>query len=105
VSSYIPSLRALAYARSRPRARERRLITVSMPTTPEMAPLPGTVAEAETIARRYSGSMMLTAEAATVAEVIGEISSSTWVHFACHATIDPAGSHRTADYTCATVNC
>ncbi|MQY27390.1 CHAT domain-containing protein [Nocardia aurantia] len=89
VSSYIPSLRALSEIRGRPPATELRLTTVSMPATAGMSPLPGTVAEAAALARRFPGAVELATEQATVAAVARQLRNATWIHFACHATTDP----------------
>ncbi|MEV0251636.1 CHAT domain-containing protein [Nocardia sp. NPDC050712] len=90
VSSYIPTLRALIVARGRRRPASRRLMTVAMPTTPGMPHLPGTVAESEALAAHLTASQELSARSATVGEVTRGMADCNWVHFACHASTDPA---------------
>jgi tetratricopeptide (TPR) repeat protein len=89
VSSYIPTLRTLAHARSRPLATERRLLTVAMRHTPGMPELPGTAAEAAIPQART-----LADGDATASQVLSALTESTWAHFACHASIDPVAPSR-----------
>jgi CHAT domain-containing protein len=90
VSSYIPTLRALIVARARRRPISRHLLTVAMPTTPGMRPLPGAVAEATALAEHLTATQELSGGSATVDEVTRGLADCNWVHFACHASTDPA---------------
>ncbi|MGI5239764.1 CHAT domain-containing protein [Dactylosporangium sp. CA-139066] len=85
VSSYVPSLRALRAARDRPPATRRRRLTVALPHTPGLAPLPGAAREAAAL-----GGTVLTGEQATAGRVVPAVEAATWAHFACHAVVDPA---------------
>jgi tetratricopeptide (TPR) repeat protein len=89
VSSYVPTLRALAYARNRPPATDRRRLTVAMHRTPGMPDLPGTVAETATMQART-----LADEEATASQVLSALTDSTWAHFACHASTNPLAPSR-----------
>ncbi|WP_328611133.1 CHAT domain-containing protein [Amycolatopsis sp. NBC_00345] len=86
VSSYTPTLRALADARARPPARVRKQLTVAVPQTPGLPDLPGTVAEVHAL---HPGALVLAGRAVTVPGLLDALSGSTWVHFACHAGTNP----------------
>lgn len=85
VSSYIPTLRALRDARDRPAARTRRRLTVALHRTPGLPDLPGVAAEAAAL-----HGPALVDEQATTGRVLAALPEATWVHFACHASADPA---------------
>lgn len=94
ISSYTPTLRALAYARQRatPAAVERALV-VSMPTTPLASPLPHVVSEATEVRRHVPGSTLLTNAPGTAfthlptrSNVLFYLSSCPIAHFACHGS-------------------
>ncbi len=53
-----------------------------------MPDLPAVRQEAETLHASYPDALRLRGRAATVGRVMSELSKSTWVHFACHATAD-----------------
>lgn len=89
-SSYIPTLRALAHARTRPAATVRRQLTIALHHTPGLPYLPGTVAEAATLHAHHPGTPLLLDKTATTSRVLTALPEATWAHFACHAMADPA---------------
>nr|WP_230569534.1 CHAT domain-containing protein [Saccharothrix luteola] len=94
VSSYTPTLRALAHTHRRPPASTRRQLVVALSSTPGLPPLPATVAEADAFADDAPDRLVLLDEDATAARVLTALTTSTWTHFACHADTDPtAPSH------------
>ncbi|MFE9751418.1 CHAT domain-containing protein [Saccharothrix saharensis] len=94
VSSYTPTLRALAHAHRRPPASTRRQLVIALSSTPGLPPLPATVAEANALADDAPDRLVLLDEDATAARVLTALTTSTWTHFACHADTDPtAPSH------------
>jgi hypothetical protein len=104
ISSYTPTVRALAYARQHPRdlpGRPRSLI-VGMPVTPGLPggwPLPGVPEEINAIRSLLPRPMTLleplgpdtgaAGTAPTRAEVFSRLPECTFAHFACHAASDP----------------
>ncbi|MBP5898009.1 CHAT domain-containing protein [Streptomyces scabiei] len=86
ISSYTPTLRALAHARTRPPARTRRQLTVALQHTPGLPELPGTVAEAAELHAQHPDTPLLADHLATTGRVLAALPDATWVHFACHAT-------------------
>jgi hypothetical protein len=101
ISSYTPTVRALRYARqaaSRPTIKPRALI-VAMPTTPGVsAPLDNARAEADRIAARLPGSVVLVEpdlpshdleHVPTKANVLTHLPGCPIAHFACHGESDP----------------
>ena len=99
VSSYTPTLAALARARSAPAADDPRLLAVGMPTTPERSDLAGVVAELDAvdahwpIATRLQNPTRAQLEAGaegepgsqpSVERVEEMLASHACVHFACH---------------------
>lgn len=99
ISSYTPTLTRLAHAR-RPAAKPGpvRQLTVAMPVTPGMPPLPAVPAERAILARHFPpgpANHQLTGPDATRAAVLAAITTHSWVHLACHASqqqSDPARS-------------
>jgi len=89
VSSYTPSLSALAEACSAARSHEsrRRLLVVAQPTSKGKLNLPGALEE-KTYIEHEIGELLtvspLTGETATFEEVTFQLVKSDWVHFACH---------------------
>ncbi|WP_308258588.1 CHAT domain-containing protein [Saccharothrix obliqua] len=82
VSSYSPTLRALA--RDRPRATTGgRRLAVALPRTPGLPDLPGAAAELPERA-----DVTLVGEAATAANVLAALPHVDRAHFACHAGVD-----------------
>ncbi len=94
VSSYTPTLRALAHVRSRPPAAARRQLTVALECTPGLPDLPGTTAEATALHVHHPDTPPLTGENATTHSVLDALPSATWAHFACHAHADFASPSR-----------
>ncbi|MEU5609564.1 CHAT domain-containing protein [Streptomyces sparsogenes] len=97
VSSYTPTLRALAHA-ARPRtaaprepASEReKLLVVAVGEVPGQPPLPQTTAEVELL-REVFGDQRLTVLAgreATREAVLEQLADHRWVHFSCHGQQD-----------------
>ncbi|WP_157736829.1 CHAT domain-containing protein [Actinoalloteichus hoggarensis] len=98
VSSYTPTLRALARAAAAGAAREadRRILVVSLPETPPrpdrrpLGELPGARAEADLLRAAFPESHTLrTAHAATRAAITADLRTHAYVHFACHGGHDP----------------
>ncbi|MFC8078975.1 CHAT domain-containing protein [Streptomyces sp. NPDC057307] len=91
-SSYTPTVSALVAARRRtgPPVGRARMLSVGLPVTPGLAPLPHAHAEAER-ALRHAGpnSVLLTGEQATRSAVMAELPGSAYLHFAGHAGQDP----------------
>ncbi|TFK45053.1 CHAT domain-containing protein [Crucibulum laeve] len=95
VSSYIPTLNALVNIQKCSQSNDDmksnfKLLTVSQESAPGYQPLPGTRQELARV-RACAGNMpisCLTDSEATVGNVLREISSSSWVHFACHGVQD-----------------
>jgi hypothetical protein len=90
VSSYTPTLRALAHARTQASATTRHQLSVAVARTPDLPDLPGTVAEAMGLHTQHPHTPLLTDANATTARVAAALPAATWAHFACHATIDQA---------------
>jgi tetratricopeptide (TPR) repeat protein len=99
ISSYTPTLTALARARQpiTPAAQIRHL-TVGMPATPGLLPLPAVQTELEVLARHFPPSELnhqLEGSRAIRATVLSATAGHSWVHMACHAgqeIADPDGS-------------
>ncbi|MFE6838753.1 CHAT domain-containing protein [Streptomyces sp. NPDC057705] len=94
VSSYTPTLRALAYARARPATTTRHQLTVALTRTPGLPDLPGSVTEAIALRSHHNDARALVDEDATTAHVLAALSEATWAHFACHASADPVAPSR-----------
>jgi CHAT domain-containing protein len=108
VSSYTPTVRALAHAR-RPRPAGNgdsggrdgldrgRVVAVAMPHTPDEPSLPGAQAEVAGLQRRFGGRVsVFTGAEATHDAVLAALRGARWVHFACHGAADmtnPSASH------------
>ncbi|MCQ6244673.1 CHAT domain-containing protein [Streptomyces malaysiensis] len=90
VSSYTPTLRALAHARTREPATTRHQLSVAIARAPGLPDLPGTVAEAMDLHTQHPHTPLLTNDDATTARVAAALPAATWAHFACHATVDQA---------------
>lgn len=88
ISSYTPTLRALANSRGRAPASARRQVVVALQRTPGLPDLPATVAEATGPQSRHPGTL-ISDEQATVSRVLGALPETSWAHFACHAGTDP----------------
>lgn len=91
MSSYTPTIRALAVARKRPAVRSTpRPLIVAMPETPGAEPLGNAEEEAETVQRFFPGGLLLKNSEATSQRVLDELQDHSWAHFACHAVTDRA---------------
>jgi CHAT domain len=89
VSSYTPTLRALAHARGRPVAEERPSTTViALPHTNGFTDLPFAGVEAAAVAESLPYAKTFEDNEATRANVLGALQQSTFAHFACHARQD-----------------
>jgi hypothetical protein len=88
VSSYTPTLRQLAQARSRRIASVRRQLTVAPVQSPGTSALEASAAEADTVSASASGGEQLRGSDATAQRVLKALRHATWAHFACHATAD-----------------
>lgn len=95
VSSYTPTLRALAAGRLRPvpaAAMPERCLLIALQNTPGQPALPAVAAE-QAYLTRLLGRERLTALVdadATKANILGEMASHTWVHASCHGDQDLA---------------
>lgn len=93
VSSYTPTIRALAHARGRQISsigpRTPRVLAVGMARTPDSADLPGARKEMELLGRLLPSVSELVNENATHDMVLSRLATSEWAHFACHAASDP----------------
>ena len=88
ISSYTPILTALARARQPAGAAPVRQLTVGMPTTPSLRPLPAVPVELKVLARHFPpgrANHQLTGPQATRADVLTAMAAHSWVHMACHA--------------------
>jgi tetratricopeptide (TPR) repeat protein len=94
VSSYIPTMRMLAYAHERPPATARRQLTIALAHTPGLPDLPGTIAEARDLTRNHASIPPLLDTGATVDRVRAALPNATWAHFACHAQADHSAPSR-----------
>lgn len=93
VSSYAPTLKALATARARPQAPSPdRLLLIALPDTPGTASLPAVAAEQAFLTSHFDGrELTVLADAdATHANILRELTTHTWLHAACHGDQDMA---------------
>lgn len=92
ISSYIPSIKALTYARQkRPTARPHtssNILLITMPTTPGESDLYGVKHEASHITDIVGGDSIKTLNHPSASEVLDELPSCSAVHFACHGISD-----------------
>ena len=99
VSSYIPTVRSLSYAR-RPAAQASpghgRAVVVAMPHTPHAADLPAATEEASFLSQALGDqALVLTGPQATHDRVTAAMTGYPWAHFACHGDsvlADPSAS-------------
>ncbi|WP_112267902.1 CHAT domain-containing protein [Lentzea terrae] len=90
ISSYVPTFRVLQHSRRKRADAAHAQLTVAVRETAGQPALPGTVAEALALHARHSGVKPLTDDTATTTNVLAALQRSTWAHFACHATSNPA---------------
>ncbi|MEU9026763.1 CHAT domain-containing protein [Streptomyces sp. NPDC048383] len=100
VSSYTPTVRALAHARTQ-RARQDRsrrlparrgepphLLAIAMPQTPGETELPAALAENRYLSTLFPSAHPLVGPQATRDSVLAALAATPWAHFACHADTD-----------------
>jgi CHAT domain-containing protein len=101
VSSYIPSVRALAERVKSFQIVNKKpaLFMISQPETPNQPHIPGTTKEVNVIKHLLKNHnvqvLCLEGEAATVDQSIENMENHSWIHFACHAsqnTLEPLKS-------------
>jgi CHAT domain-containing protein len=103
VSSYTPTLAALLSAKRHPSRTTQtpRLLAISQPATPRQMPLPGTVAEVNTIDRLGNGTdrldvIRLDDQEATTTAVLHHMKECNWIHLACHGVQDTVSPIKSA---------
>jgi hypothetical protein len=100
ISSYAPTVRTLAHARTRQERPKHtssappRVLAVAMPYTPGAPDLPGAQREFRQLAELFPGTEGLVGKNATRDAVLIRLPTTPWVHFACHAGTDPADPSR-----------
>jgi CHAT domain-containing protein len=102
VSSYIPTIRALAWARSRSTVLPpSSSLIVAMPVTPGGSALVGVMEEASTLRRRLPSPVTLMERDGIVDEstptkdtVMARLADAAIAHFACHAASHPSDPSR-----------
>lgn len=100
VSSYIPTVKALQYAKDRATKLERQreqvsLLVVAMPTTPERSSLPFATHEIEAIGNILPGQISRTIlKNPTRSAVLSKMQHISIAHFSCHGLVsaDPSES-------------
>ena len=106
ISSYTPTVRALAYARERVRSTPpSRTLIVAMPSTPGLTPLSNVRGEATKLAGMLPSPTMLLEEAGAPTEhmptrdaVISRLADAGIAHFSCHAASHPDDPSRSQIY-------
>ncbi|TDL21765.1 hypothetical protein BD410DRAFT_290895 [Rickenella mellea] len=93
ISSYTPTLTAVLRNSQHvmPHRSRLKLLAVIQPTTPGVAPLPGTREELKIIRTHCvsdSSVHVLEGSKATIAEVTSGMEECSWVHLACHGVQD-----------------
>jgi hypothetical protein len=88
VSSYTPTLRALAEAQSeRTTDVDERLLVVALPETPGQVPLQAVTTETDLLTGLFLDQhTLLEGDRATWEAVRTELGRHTWVHLSCHGT-------------------
>ncbi|KOX20110.1 hypothetical protein ADK67_31835 [Saccharothrix sp. NRRL B-16348] len=101
VSSYTPTLRALAESRSRPRttATKRSVLAVGLARTPGLADLPNVPNELRSVVETVGAGTELLDEDATAERLLAELPRHPWLHFAGHAGQNPALGEDAVLYT------
>jgi hypothetical protein len=98
VSSYTPTLRALIDSKNRTASRPCRPLTVALPTTPGLSPLPQAEGEARHLEARVPGGTTLIGPAATRDELLQRLPQHNCLHFAGHGSQDPTNPSASALY-------
>lgn len=91
ISSYIPTIKALSYAREKEfnlLSGDSRLLLVTMPTTPGNKALKNATQEVENIISMV-GDRATRLDHPSTASVMEELPSHHAIHFACHGVSDP----------------
>ncbi|WP_405395161.1 CHAT domain-containing protein [Microbispora hainanensis] len=88
VSSYTPTVRALAHARRGRISKLNTSLIVSVPDAPEEEPLPATKEEAEILSALLPTTTVITGPDATQRTVVAALPSHSIVHFSCHGHSD-----------------
>ena len=89
ISSYTPTVRALAAARTRPRTgMAGQLLLIALPDTPGAGHLRYADQERAFVAELFAGQphKVLAGTAATRRDILGGLATHTWAHAACHGT-------------------
>jgi hypothetical protein len=96
ISSYTPTLTALIRARQPARPAGARHLTIGMPDTPGLPPLPAVTNEMKILARYFPGrdNPQLTGRQATRTAVMAAAAACSWIHLACHAIRQDADPDR-----------
>jgi hypothetical protein len=101
ISSYTPTIKALQYSQERaPTAvlscgNPGKVLTVTMPKTPDASNLPGTRAETSEVVAAIGPSLsMESLEYPDVASVIVRLQDCSIAHFACHGASNPSDPSR-----------
>jgi hypothetical protein len=89
VSSYAPTVRALAHARRPAAGGTGRYLVVAMPETPGASPLRGARREGATLAGLLPGARLLSGSQATRDAVVAGLQEHDWLHFCGHGYADP----------------
>ncbi|KAG2421571.1 hypothetical protein HFD88_005546 [Aspergillus terreus] len=100
ISSYTPTVKALAYARSRltaisPPGGTPAVLIAAMPTTPGELPLPGVEVEVDAI--QEAAGLVFTVRLAKYPApeaVLHAMEDTDIIHFACHGSSDPTNPSR-----------
>ncbi|MEV0695204.1 CHAT domain-containing protein [Streptomyces sp. NPDC050388] len=89
VSSYVPGLQTLAYARARTRQRDTADHGSALLVAAPEDDLPGVAAAADYAAELLGSHQPLIGQAATREAVLTALHDASWAHFGCHAATDP----------------
>ncbi|MGY1580943.1 CHAT domain-containing protein [Streptomyces sp. MN13] len=89
VSSYVPGLQTLAYARARARDRDTADHGSALLVAAPEDDLPGVAAATEHAAALLGAPRPLIGAAATREAVLTALHDTSWAHFGCHAATDP----------------
>ncbi|MEU9455848.1 CHAT domain-containing protein [Streptomyces sp. NPDC048277] len=90
VSSYVPGLQTLAYARARARRRGTADHGSALLVAAPEDDLPGVAAAAAHAAELLGANEPLIGPAATREAVLAALHDASWAHFGCHAATDPS---------------
>ncbi|WP_143076742.1 CHAT domain-containing protein [Streptomyces sp. MUSC 14] len=89
VSSYVPGLQTLAYARARARQRDTADHGSALLVAAPEDDLPGVAAATAHAAELLGAGVPLIGPAATREAVLAALHDASWAHFGCHAATDP----------------